>query len=238
MEASMTMMADGRGLDPRLIFTRSWWLATMLCRRHSDLAIIEYHPGGGQYECLGLYSATEKKVLVDLNRTGSIHCGGPESEGSMPWADAFVGEPFKTVLRLEEGLRNRPSTQLLPTTRKLLTYRVLTAFATVGSTERFYWDISSAFLDTSGYGGGARHELFTMFPGAAGRRDSYPENALGDPAYRFWVLSRSGKPEIMLDDEGIVYRPSKDPQDLYESFGKCGRQLWRLMGQEFGAELG
>lgn len=233
-------MADGRELDARHIYTRSWWLATMLCRRHSDLSIIEYHPGGGQYECLGLYSASEKKVVVDLNRTGSIHGGGTGSGGSMPWADAFVGEPFETVLRLEEGLRSKPSTQLLPTTRKLLTYRVLTAFATVSSTERLYWDTSSAFLDTSGYGGGAKHELFKMFQGAAARRDSYPENVFGEdePAYRYWVLSRSGKPEIMLDDEGIAYRPSGDPRDLYESFGKNGRQLWRLMGQEFGAELG
>lgn len=232
----MTSMADGRTLNSRLIVARSWWLATMLCRRHSDLTIIEYHPGGGQYDCLGLYSAVKREAIIDLNRDGSIH-RHLSKEGSLPWADAFVDDHFDMVLTLERDLPQNTPIRTLPTSRKLLTYRVLEALASVSTTERFDWDIRSAYVDTSGYGGGPNTGLFTSFPGATENKESYGNHLLGDAEYGFWLLSREDGLKFMMDDHGILYQEGERPIDLYMSFNQCDRKLWPMMGKELSRYL-
>ncbi len=232
----MTKMADGRELNSRLISARSWWLATMLCRRHPDLTIIEHHPCGGHYECLGLYSAAAGEVVIDLNRDGSIH--RHLSGGSLPWADAFAGDHFDMVLKLERGLPSSGPIRTLPTNRKLLTYRILEALANVSATERFQWDISAAFADASRYGEGPFKELVTMFPGFSELKNSYGPLLRGDVGVGFWLVSRRNGPKFMVDDHGILYQQGEPPVDMYLSFNRHDRQLWRMMGQELGQYLG
>ncbi len=236
LEASMNRMADGQILNPGLISARSWWLATMLCRRHSDLTVIEYHPGGGQYDCLGLYSAAARKPVIDLNRDGSIH-RHLSGEGSLPWAEAFAGDHFDMVLKLERDLPDKGPIHTQPTSRKLLTYRVFEALASISATERFHWDIRSTYVDTSGHGGGPLSDPFTAFPGSAENRNSYGNHLLGDAAYGFWLLSRQNEPEFMVDDHGILYQQGEQPVDLYKSFDLNGRKLWCMMGKELGRYL-
>jgi len=55
---------------PALVEAASWALARDMTRRHPELSILRYHPGGGQYDCLAIRSSSG--LHVDLNRVGRI----------------------------------------------------------------------------------------------------------------------------------------------------------------------
>jgi len=58
--------------NPAIIETLSWRLVTETVRRAPDrLKIYEMHPGGGQYDCLALYTS-EGEALAYLNRGGTF----------------------------------------------------------------------------------------------------------------------------------------------------------------------
>jgi hypothetical protein len=59
----------------QMIEAASWRLTAEIVRRYPRrFAVIETHPGGGQYDCISLIDQDEASSLrgIDLNRVGSV----------------------------------------------------------------------------------------------------------------------------------------------------------------------
>ena len=81
-------------IQERFVIAQSWWLATELVRRNTQLRILEWHPGGGQYDALGLLDETRGKVIVSLNRRGGrIHVEESHDFSPVEWSEVFASKP-------------------------------------------------------------------------------------------------------------------------------------------------
>lgn len=97
------------------------------------------------------------------------------------------------------------------------------------------WDARSAFVDTSGYGGGPIESLFDQFPSAARQRKTAGSPAgLGDEAAKFWSLNRNGVPVAVLDQWGLLHQQKGEPVDLMRHFMANHRSLSATIGQSLG----
>ena len=63
----VSLVKSAHPLDPptaTAIEAASWTLAAEMTRRHPELTITRYHPGGGQYDCLAIRSERGVAPLV------------------------------------------------------------------------------------------------------------------------------------------------------------------------------
>ena len=160
----------------------------MLCRRHADLTIIEHHPGGGQYDCLGLiFGSCERSCHRSQSRRkhpSASKQGRVAYPGRMPLRE-IISTWFSS---LNEVCRSRGLIRTLPTNRKLLTYRIFRS-----TRERQLLRSASngtyalRLRTTSGYGEGPLKELVQDVSWCSpSTRDSYGTHLLGDVGV--WVL--------------------------------------------------
>ncbi|GER23618.1 hypothetical protein NCCP1664_21130 [Zafaria cholistanensis] len=237
-------MVDGKRFDFRLINARSWWIATELCRRHPQLAIIERHPPDGPHDSLALFDESAGRTLVDLNRAGSlgVNLPGDGKDGGdgalgFGWAEVFSTEPLRTVTRLESDAGLAAPRKRLATTGHLLSYRLITILVEASANGAQPWEVRSAYIDAPGEDRGPSRHLFEEFPGAAEQRERIGEVPSGDPARGFWAFRRRDQVEFMIDHWATLYRRERDPMELEPAFRDAGRNVWKLIAHVFADEL-
>lgn len=233
----MTQIAEGWHFDFRMVNARSWWLATELCRRHAQLAIVELHPTDGASDTLGIYDELVDSVIIEINRAGTITTRAGDDSDEFGWIEVFGSEPFETVLRLERDAGLAPVSKPLKTTGPLLAYRIISAVVGASQNEKDPWDVRSAYLETYNGDGGVSRHLFEEFRGAQAQREKIGETPLGDPAHGFWGFRRSYEVEFMIDQWGHLYRREEDPVDLNQRFAEAGHNVWALVSAVLGDEL-
>jgi hypothetical protein len=197
---------DGSG-DPTVLEAASWRLASELVRRHPQrLRLIRGHPGGGQGDVLWLTSVDGPPGQILLNRVGTIQVherfDGREPDWPLTsWEEELAADPHEFLHRLEAAAGLPAPSKVPAATPRTLTFRVLAAIAATAYKTPQPIDIESGWIDTSGYGGGHNRklELFTAIPDEL--LAPRPDDLFGQPAYRFWVLSRVSEPVLCFEHE-------------------------------------
>lgn len=210
-------------LPVTLIEAASWTLATDLIRRHPDLQITRYHPGGGQYDCLAIRS--DGGTHIDLNRTGRIHIHAIEGDGTpnwepAEWATYLASDPRDFVNLLEERVR-LPHVDVLPaSTPRVLSNRILAALARLhvfGSPV----DIRMSTIDESATGGGPADWLA-----------NYPavERMTTDQPFGFWRATSANTEFVIETESSTLHRPDGSTTALGAKYDELGRNFERLLG--------
>ncbi|WP_433803551.1 hypothetical protein [Actinomycetospora sp. CA-084318] len=217
-------------LAPRFVTAQSWWIASEIARRHPHLQLIETHPGGGLYDCLTLISPGPTNLL-DLNREGSIHA----RTFKLTWVDALAAPGGHDLIkRLEADLDLSHNATTPATTARTLTYRVLARVLTSLVDDRHRWDARNGYYDSSGGDGGQRTEL-QQFPTVVDAlEDRRPDDLLGIPAYRFWVLLRDDDPVAVLDTDGRLHQPDQPCVEFLPLYRRHQSRLTATIGAALG----
>jgi len=226
----------------------SWWLVSELVRRHPELTIIQTHPGGGQYDCLEVGRTVEGawRKVMDVNRHGSIHImieqastqgGGEEDDLDdddwmiTDWVQRALAsdDPHALLKDVEQraGLAVHGSTPA--SSRRTLAFRVIASAARGAMTSKEWSPIRNWYFDSSGGGG---DEQGAAGPDRAGPRArvSLPDDVMGTPAYRFWMLlGETG--ETIVETDGRAWLPSGREIDLFQLY----REGWGV--QRLAAEV-
>jgi hypothetical protein len=196
-------------------------------RRHpSTTRILHTQPGGGQYDCLTIVSATGDEGHIDLNRNGRIHLvqrfdGRPGNESEpIEWDDYLLADPRTFVDDLERAIGLPTPPHVPPSTSRTLTYRVLAALAVTAFKSVHPIEIQPGYWDTSGWSGGPNDALdsFPAIPDVLRRPDR--DDPHGGAGKRFWAVLRDGVPILALEeDEGMAWAPHHDESfDLMDYF--------------------
>lgn len=231
----MTEMTEGHSFSQRLILAHSWWIATELCRRHSQLRVVEHHPFDGHYNCLGLFDDSKNSRRIDLNRFGSLHVHYGERSESFGWTEIFSEEPFEVIERLEADAGLKAPKSTLPTTPRLLCYRVITSILLQSVNTKTPWQsmcLAEKIWDREG-----RLSVERDFGGLS-LKSKEVTSAYDGPEARHWALNRRAGPiELIINDEGILYQREKRPIDLFETFKNTGRSISATIGEGLGNVL-
>jgi hypothetical protein len=189
----------------RFLLMQSWWLASLLFRRHPDLKLIETHPGGGLHDCLTLIR--NASGVIDINRVGGIRVHAAADFRSLPVGELLNQEDateYLTALETASGLGSPPHAPA--STPAALTFRAIAQLLAITLNTRQRWDVRNVFLDTSGTAGGINDKYLKPFPMAAQRaREKRPDDLHGVPFYRYWAVLRAATPVAILDTDGFAY---------------------------------
>jgi hypothetical protein len=90
----------------------------------------------------------------------------------------------------------------------------------------------NGYVDSSGYDGGVREDLFAQVPAAdAHRSQRRPDDLFGIPEYRYWFLIEDGRAgeegqvRLSVDTmEGVAFAGAQTI-DLMAEYKKCGRMI-------------
>ncbi|MGH3703464.1 MAG: hypothetical protein ACRDT9_02440 [Agromyces sp.] len=222
----------------RRVLAESWWIASELASRHPDHIVYEIHPGGGMYDCLTLAQpGRDGPGVIMLNREGTIHVHAPIDGGTdfgLTWANALSADsPHDVVKQLEIAARIQLARKRPPTTQRTLVYRVIAAFLALQLNDRHQWDARSEFLDTSGYGGGARGYL-AGFPDARNAADGAKLIGIpGEPESHFWAVLRNGEPIAVMSINGMLYTGESTIEllPLYRRLGSVAAVVTQALGR-------
>ena len=227
-----------------IIEALSWRLATETVRRAPDrLRIYEMHPGGGQYDCLALFTDKGETVAF-LNRGGTFT---PFStwEGTPTTSDSWdvwkeVGEGLGSK-RLVDGICERIALpvppRLPPSTPRVLAYRFITEFLAWTVFHSASWECRNGFQDNSGGWLALQEKYFTAFPKADQRMRESEESDLNEtPAYRFWFILRDGEPVLCLETIGTVWDLKGNSINLPTAYAGP-RRIWPLIFEIAGGLL-
>ncbi|MEX5255073.1 TY-Chap2 family putative peptide chaperone [Kocuria arenosa] len=201
----------------------SWTLAAEMTRRHPELTITRHHPGGGQYDCLAIRA--ERGVDIDLNRVGRIHVHSVQGGGTLEWEPVkwstfLAWDPREFIALLEKHVRLPHVDDLPPTTPRVLSYRVLAAFARLHALG-VPVEISMSTSDTSGMGGG-RASWLADYPTV--------ERQTPDQPFGFWHAKSQDTEFIIQTEPAILHRRNGSTVVLPDRYNKVGRNFGRLMG--------
>jgi hypothetical protein len=217
--------------DLSVIEAASWRLASELVRRHPDqLKLIRSHPGGGQYDCLTIWSIAHPHRTIQLNRLGRIHMHGPSATeladwSPTDWADYLAADPRQFLERLERAAGLPTPGSPPPATPTTLTYRVLAAIAVSGFKSVHPVTIEQGYIDSSG-GSGPNRRL-DAFPIDSDRLVGRGDDLFQEARYRFWMVVRDGRPLIAIDqaDASAWTRRRADPLDLMAMYKQSERRV-------------
>lgn len=229
----------------------TWHIACELMRRHKescDLFVLERHPGGGQYDCLALFShwhGDHHNTLCDFNQQSQhLHVWGHllarrAELSDLGWRDgndyvlAYLSDPARTISQIEDllGLPRYAAAHHPPTTPPVLTIHLISALL-----DRFALgtEVVLAFMgyeDTSGEGGGLRDALkhYPAVMASLSAETSF-DPALERRAAKFWFLSTvkdQESPPVLLDMRGKLYAIANpnEPWDFWHEYQVNGREL-------------
>lgn len=223
-------MQPNRQLDEAL----SWRLITELWRRFPDrFALLETHPGGGQYDCLSLAEYNQGLCsILDINRAGSVHVHfGRNPQSWSNWTDRMLADSSSFLDDIETAIGLIHSMPLPSSTPTTIAIRFVCEFLTHTLGRLEHWECRNGFCDTSGYGGGKREAFFSCFPGIATepRPKTFADGNLKQ-AYLYWFILKSGEPLLCLDTDGRLYKKNGEVHDLAAIYGKYKR-VWPMIAE-------
>lgn len=222
----------------------SWRLVTETVRRAPDrLRIYELHPGGGQYDCLSLYTV-DGKAVADLNRLGRLQISGqlrerrnsdsPVMRGEEAawdvWPEALVAvDPTELVDGICRRIGLDVPEKLPPSNPIVLVYRFITEFLSRTAFARDHWECRSGFYDSSGGDSGICDKLFAAFPSAHERLQVCPdETGTVHPACNFWFILRDSEPVLCLETSGLVTNLAGRTVELPTAY-QVPRRIWPMI---------
>lgn len=258
------------GFSQRITEVATWTLLADLMRRHEAahaLRIIETHPGGGQYDCRALFTASKGEVrsLVDFNlASGNAHIwnsvGKPRPRPALSWASAegdrvaYVPAAVESDDRREvrhwfEAVLGLPVVAYAPPwSRHSLTYGIIAGIAArhafLGAQVRG----ENGAIDTSGEPpeDTVRPEVRAV-PAYAERLRHMDGLAtpLHHPAYEAWLLMVAGRKQpakavALLGIDACLYVLDKPDKvvDLYAQWQKAGQKLAPVVERLDGLVVG
>jgi hypothetical protein len=228
----------------------AWTIATELVRRHpGDARVIETHPGGGQYDCVTVNARASGedaewpggwRTIAHMNKEqgGHItHQGWFSEDGGSErfnWLEVLLSPDIRTsVVNPLEEAEGWPAPKHTPSTSsQSIGVRLLGAFAQRVALSRKPWTLLNGYVDSSGYDGGVREDLFAQVPAAdAHRSQRRPDDLFGIPEYRYWFLIEDGRAgeegqvRLSVDTmEGVAFAGAQTI-DLMAEYKKCGRMI-------------
>lgn len=222
----------------RFQVAQSWWIAAELARRNPHLFAYEYHPGGGQYDTLGLFDdrRPQDQAVANLNRAGgSVWLGTARKWGR--WDDVMATDDPHTVVKALEKWANLRPAPGQATTPRSLAYRVIahTLGACVNAREPF--DARLEHVDSPYSREGSTAGYVAGFPAAVEAQRNYPRLGWhGEPASHQWALLRGDEPVAILDVHGSAFLGAKRT-DLMEVYRATGRRLTPTVAVALGKVL-
>ncbi|MFM7201670.1 MAG: hypothetical protein ACKO6N_12850 [Myxococcota bacterium] len=234
----------------------SWRVLGELFRRHHvrcDLRVLELHPCGGTYDCLGLYARRGDDPfglnIIQLNVPSQhIHFFTPlteqrnhplrfESGADYVQALFCYPDPKDLIDAIEARAGLPPCPVALPaSSRPVLTIRALGRLL-----ERYLFDrrtinVRCAWYDDAGYGSSIA-EWARAIPALAGAVALPDWRTEMHMASRFWrVTQEDSDRHLILDFGAAVIYADKRVESMYELYLKEGRRLepvvdrlWSLM---------
>ncbi|WP_156023420.1 hypothetical protein [Terracoccus sp. 273MFTsu3.1] len=168
--------------------------------------------------------------MCDINRNegGSIHVLG-QSTGILSWTEVLaLNDPHEVIRIVEAAAGLRAPERTPPSGRSALTFRVISRFLDALLHERHPWDARNAFLDASGWE--STRQSLARFPFAEAAATPHEDDLLGEPYYRFWILTRNGEARAVIDTGANLYLSDR-VLDLSERYALARRSLSRLTGE-------
>lgn len=223
-------------MSRQLIEAASWRLVAEILRRHPYLRVTETHPGGGQYDCLSILlgsEASEAHSQIALNRAGSVHflLGADHLTWSEFWNDYLsASDPVHIVREVCAKARLPAVRRLPPSTPAVVIYRFIAAFMATSVLGRVSWECRNGYHDSSGPGDSCeRRDWFAIFPAALARLSvRLPNDPLGEPAYRFWFICKSCRPQLCLETTGHAWDLGGAKFDLMKLY-RMRRRIWPVV---------
>jgi hypothetical protein len=197
-----------------------------MCRRHPSLQVVETHSGGGQYDCLDLFQASdgpEQRPRISINRVGSLHFS-PVSRSWEGWETFWqdylsASDPLAVIDRVCTSADLTIPTRLPATTPPVVVFRFIAAFLSQTVLGRSKWECLNGYYDSSGGDGGRREEWFDLFPAARAACETREATDLvGEPAYRFWFLRKDDHPLLCLETTGRAWDGKGTEFDLLKLY--------------------
>lgn len=205
----------------RFMIEQAWWVASQLCRRHSELHLREVWPLDGFYHGLEIGGPGSTKSVF-LNFHGSVHVHGDDDDesntGLRTWQLLGAETPNEYVKFIERriGWQVKGSD---PATPRSLTYRVLSACLTRKLNDKDRWSVQSG-IAAGGGDGYEKPELdfLNEFGDARAWVDGLEQVIERLP--RTWVLRLGERNALVLTDNGLLHRRRAEPVELMSIYGK------------------
>ncbi|GAA1276086.1 hypothetical protein GCM10009609_43850 [Pseudonocardia aurantiaca] len=226
-------------IAPRFVIAQSWWIASEIVRRHPELRLIETHPGGGLYDCLTIVGpGPHPASLIQLNRQGRIHVSARAEFEPIEWQEVLrSADAHDVVRRLEAGAGFRSPTTTPASTPAVLGYRVISRVLSSLVNDKRQWDARNGQLDSAdgAFEPNPQLQQFPTVREAASQRRA--DDILGQPHYRFWVLSGDAEPLAVVDSDGGLHLRDRPHVRLPRLYRESGRSLTALIASVFGSFL-
>jgi len=186
--------AQGMEISLPIGVTRAlgWAVVAELLERNDELRVVELHPGGGQYDCLSVYTPS-MDLLCHLNVTGSLtHERWFRYEGErITWLEVLQNGPewaaglIADIQGLERSTRGHSPHAIFARTAS----KIMSTAAIRGDLEML-----SAVADSSSGGAVIREHLVAPYEEQIEDRSipNIPDEGLvADGAYRYWFLTEN-----------------------------------------------
>jgi hypothetical protein len=225
-------------MNRQLVEVASWRIISELFRRYpGQFQLIETHPGGGQYDCLSLFS--NKQHVADFNRVGSFHTFKTKI-GQTPF-DIWYSLANEDVQNVLDQICRRLELQIpvkIPlSTPEVIVYRFIATFLAHSVFGKERWECRNGYFDSSGMEECGLSSSFDLFPSAKDRtRVLLHVDLVQTPAYRFWFIKKNFKPVICLETTGTAWNnegQSFDLTTLYKKEKRIWPVVWKVAGHLF-----
>ena len=183
----------------------TWRLVAELAKVLPVRAVLETHPGGGQYDMVELHSqlpgtgGSSAVFRVAVNRPGRVHVR--QQDGGLRARDLLTDLDHGLPLRdaagwVAEVADDAGEADLVIQHSVGLMSGLLSVAAGTGTGQ---WEWRSGYLDSSGGEGERRQEFFRAIPLANEACRAEPSDTSGIPEARFWFLADEGRACLAVD---------------------------------------
>ena len=209
----------------------SWRIGTELCRRTPALSIYQYHPGGGQNDCLALLHPTLGTV-ADLNRSGTFHArrrldtGEPARDECWPVWEEVTHTPMRDLVnRASAQIGQAVPARLPASVPRVVVYRSIAAILALYTFAPVMWSCQSAFIDSSDFGGCGSHPVLASFPAAEAALRAEVQTDSERSGVGTWLVLRGEEPLLCLREDGRVWTLDGEAENVVVTYGRSRRIL-------------
>ncbi len=217
-----------------MVEAASWRIATELCRRTPVLRIYQYHPGGGQNDCLALMHPT-LGMVANLNRNGTFHAqqqmdsGEPAREECWPIWDEVTHTPMCDLVNRASAQIGQDVPARLPASiPRVVVYRSVAALLALHAFAPVMWSCQSAFIDSSGFEGCGSHPALAAFSAAEAALRAEDESDLERNVVGTWLVLRGEEPQLCLREDGRVWRMDGEAENVVSTYRR-GRSILTII---------
>ena len=207
----------------------TWRLVAELTKVLPVRAVLETHPGGGQYDTVELHCQGPGTVgssagfRVAVNRPGRVHVR--QQDGRVVARDLLTdldhGLPVRDAAGwVAEVAGDTAQADLVVQHSAGLMSGLLSAAAGTGTGR---WEWRSGYLDSSGGEGGRREEFFRAVPLAGEACRAGPPDTSGIPEARFWFLADGGRVYLAVEPAAgrVFLRDASFAADSPGALARC-----------------